>query len=262
MHNTNRIADLYKNLQNDMCLQLENGDGKGKFNKIRWNKSIGSGVTGVLKEAAIIEKAGLNFSHVQGKFTDQMKSTLGIEGNYYSATGISSIIHPNNPMIPIIHMNVRYFKLNNGIQWFGGGIDLTPHYIHKTEAQWFHKKLQKLCNKYHHSFYPKYKACADDYFFLSHRNETRGVGGIFFDRLQPETEDEFENFLNFTIDIAKIYPEIYCEIMERKRLEKYSEKEKKWQKIRRGRYVENGGMLTNIDSVFPPDSSPNFVPRS
>ncbi|MCW3804718.1 oxygen-dependent coproporphyrinogen oxidase [Plebeiibacterium marinum] len=238
MHKTNRIAKLYKNLQNEMCQQLEIGDGKGVFKKSHWRKDIGSGVTGVMKDGAIIEKAGLNFSHVEGILTNQMKQSLGMEGRKYSATGISSIIHPGNPMIPIIHMNVRHFELDNGTCWFGGGIDLTPHYIQKTEAQWFHKKLHKLCNKYHNSFYPKYKAWADDYFFLTHRNETRGIGGIFFDRLQPRTEDEFETFLNFTIDIAKAYPELYCEIMDRKRHYTYSEKEKKWQKLRRGRYVE------------------------
>lgn len=238
MQNTKKIASIYSDLQQKMCRQLEAGDGKAKFLEVSWTKEIGSGLTCVMKNGNVIEKAGLNFSHVEGNFSTKMEAILGMKAKRYSATGISSIIHPNNPLMPIIHMNVRFFELDNGTYWFGGGIDLTPHFIQKEEAAWFHQILFDICNKYDKDFYPKYKAWADDYFFLKHRNETRGVGGIFFDRIQPKSESEFNNFLNFTIDLAKAYPNIYCDIMEKKRDLSFNESQKQWQNLRRGRYVE------------------------
>ncbi len=238
MQNTAKIAAIYKQLQQQMCSKLEEGDGKALFKKVPWQKEIGSGLTCVMKQGNVIEKAGLNFSHVEGVFSDKMEAILGMKANRYSATGISSIIHPYNPFMPIIHMNVRFFELDNGVHWFGGGIDLTPHYIDKTEATSFHQKLLDICNKYDESYYPDYKKWADDYFYIKHRNETRGVGGIFFDRIKPEGKDGFDYFLNFTIDLAKAYPKIYCDIINEKSKSSYSEFHKQWQALRRGRYVE------------------------
>ncbi len=238
MKTTEKIANIYLELQQQMCHQLESGDNKGKFTKVPWSKDIGYGVTGVLKNGSIIEKAGLNFSHVKGKFSDRMESILNTKAERYEATGISSIIHPNNPFIPIIHMNVRFFELDNGTCWFGGGIDLTPHYVDVEEAIWFHKQLKDVCNKYDKDFYPKFKDWADDYFFIEHRNETRGIGGIFFDNLQPQSENELKYLTDFTIELANTYPKIYCEIMDKKRNTTYTPEEKKWQHIRRGRYAE------------------------
>ncbi|TLX73417.1 oxygen-dependent coproporphyrinogen oxidase [Labilibacter sediminis] len=238
MQKTQKIASIYQKLQQQMCRQLEKGDGKATFLEVPWSKELGSGLTCVMKNGNVIEKAGLNFSHVEGEFTPKMEAILGMKAKRYSATGISSIIHPNNPLIPIIHMNVRFFELDNGTCWFGGGIDLTPHYIHKEEAQWFHQTLFDICNKYDDSFYPKYKAWADDYFYLNHRNETRGVGGIFFDRVQPENDTKLDEFLNFTMDLASAYPNIYYDIMDKKRDLKFTPAQKQWQNIRRGRYVE------------------------
>ncbi len=238
MKKTEEIAKIYLELQQQMCRQLEFGDGNAKFSRVPWSKDIGYGVTGVVKNGNIIEKAGLNFSHVKGKFSPQMETLLEAKAELYEATGISSIIHPSNPMMPIIHMNVRFFELDDGTCWFGGGIDLTPHYITEDEATWFHKQLAFVCNKYNKEFYPKYKAWADDYFYLEHRNETRGIGGIFFDMIQTNTEKEFKDFLNFTIDLANLYPSIYCQLMENKRDKEYTAEEKKWQNMRRGRYAE------------------------
>ncbi|MGQ1786216.1 MULTISPECIES: oxygen-dependent coproporphyrinogen oxidase [unclassified Saccharicrinis] len=238
MIHTSRIASIYKPLQQQMCRQLEEGDGKGVFRQIPWTKEIGSGLTCVMKDGNVIEKAGLNFSHVEGEFTDRMKTILGMKANRYSATGISSIIHPYNPFVPIIHMNVRYFELDNGVYWFGGGIDLTPHYVDKAEAAWFHHTLKDICDKYGKNYYPDYKAWADNYFFIRHRNETRGIGGIFFDRIQPGGVDGLANFLSFTVDLAKAYPQIYCDIMDKKRNTPFDESNKQWQALRRGRYVE------------------------
>ena len=276
MQKTKQIASIYRELQQQMCSQLEEGDGKAIFQQIPWIKEIGSGLTCVMKEGNVIEKAGLNFSHVEGDFTSKMETILGMKANRYSATGISSIIHPYGPLIPIIHMNVRFFELDNGICWFGGGIDLTPHYIEKEEAAWFHQTLKAICDKYDSNYYPEYKKWADDYFFIKHRNETRGVGGIFFDRIQPNAEESFNSFLDFTIDLAKSYPQIYCVIMDKKRDLSFTENQKQWQGLRRGRYVEfnlvydrgtkfgleSGGNTESILVSMPPNAQweYNFKP--
>ena len=221
-----------------MCRQLEIGDGEAVFQKIPWEKEVGYGLTCVIKKGNVIEKGGLNFSYVEGEFTPGMEAVLGVKARRYSATGISSILHPYNPFMPIIHMNVRFFELDDGSCWFGGGIDLTPHYINREEASWFHMQLKSLCDKYDESYYPNYKKWADDYFFIKHRNETRGIGGIFFDRLKPAGEDAFESILNFTVDLARAYPQIYCDLMVKNRNKPYTKENKKWQSLRRGRYVE------------------------
>lgn len=238
MLRTDKIASIYKNLQQEMCRQLELSDGKAEFERIPWKKDIGSGITRVMREGNVIEKAGLNFSHVEAKVTGNMEAILGNKAKRYSATGISSIIHPYNPFMPIIHMNVRYFELDNGSCWFGGGIDLTPHYVDIEEAAWFHKTLRNICEKYDKNYYPHYKIWADDYFFIPHRHETRGVGGIFFDHVEPKDDETFDKFLQFTIDLAKAYPQIYGAIMDKKCNLHFDESNKQWQNIRRSRYVE------------------------
>jgi len=167
-----------------------------------------------------------------------MKEIIGEKANKYYATGISSIIHPVNPYVPIIHMNVRYFLLDNSSEWFGVGIDLTPHYIDPREARIFHKTLKELCDKYNPAFYPDFKRRADEYFYLPHRDETRGIRGIFFDRLKPKEEFNFDKLLSFTFDIAKAYPVIYSDIIRKKSNLAYSDSEQEWQRLRRGRYVE------------------------
>ncbi len=239
MIKSKHVAEIYKELQKEIVRKINIGDGGTIFSENPWTKEIGSGLTCVMKDGAVIEKAGLNFSHVNGNLNDEIRNSLQISSaEKYSATGISSIIHPNNPHIPIIHMNVRFFELDNGQCWFGGGIDLTPHYVDKEESKWFHCFLEEICNRYNSSFYCKFKKYADEYFYLKHRYEKRGVGGIFFDRLQPKDDSDFENILNFTIELTRAYAKIYCEIMDRKRHLKYTEKEKRWQNFRRGRYVE------------------------
>lgn len=238
MYHTQKIASIYQKLQQEMCRRLEQCDGKAKFEQIPWTKDIGSGLTCVMRKGNVIEKAGLNFSHVEADFSDKMEAILGSKANRYSATGISSIIHPYNPFMPIIHMNVRFFELDNGAYWFGGGIDLTPHYVDKAEAAWFHQTLRNICDKYDTSYYPHYKTWADDYFFIPHRNETRGVGGIFFDHIKPDSEEAFRKFLDFTVELSKAYPDIYCSIMDKKRDAAFDEFNKQWQNLRRSRYVE------------------------
>lgn len=235
---TEEIAKIYSGLQKIICRSLEQADGKALFKETCWENKIGYGLTCVIRNGAVIEKGGVNFSFAKGEYTPQMERLLGEKANAYSVTGISSIMHPANPHIPIIHMNIRYFQLDNGTHWFGGGMDLTPHYINKGEATNFHRALKTICDKYHPDYYPHFKNWADDYFFLPHRNETRGVGGIFFDRLKPNDKLDFKQLLDFTLELGKTYPELYGEILKVKRNKKYGAAQKSWQEMRRGRYVE------------------------
>ncbi len=233
-----KIAENYAGLQSEICRILETADGKAKFEPHPWEKEIGTGITCVLQNGAIIEKGAVNFSFVKGKFSAHMEKILGEKADEYSATGISSILHPVNPWMPIIHMNVRYFALDNGISWFGGGIDLTPHIILPEDAASFHQTLKEVCDRFDANFYNDYKKWADNYYFLPHRNETRGVGGIFFDRLKSGENHSFDTLFGFTCELAKTYPKIYSRFMEKYGEKPFTEREKKWQNLRRGRYVE------------------------
>ena len=277
MDKIENIAHTYSDLQKKMCHILETADGKGKFNSIPWEKEIGGGDSLILEKGKIIEKGAVNFSFVKGKFSPKMEQLLGEKADDYAATGISSIIHPVNPWVPIIHMNVRYFALNNGISWFGGGIDLTPHIIEPEDAISFHQTLKEICDHYSPRFYSDYKKWSDDYYFLPHRNETRGVSGIFFDRLKSGEDISFDNLLNFTYDLANAYPEIYAGFMHKYGTKPYSKREKEWQNLRRGRYVEfnliydrgtkfgleSGGNTESILASLPTDASwkINYVPQ-
>jgi coproporphyrinogen III oxidase len=183
MPSKENIADYFKNLQDNICQAIESTDGKGKFIQDLWeHHSGGGGRTRLIQQGNIIEKGGVNFSAVEGETSEALMKQLNLneKANYF-ATGVSIVMHPNSPMVPIIHMNVRYFEMSNGIWWFGGGIDLTPHYVVEEDAQWFHQQLKNACDRFNPEYYPKFKTWADDYFFIKHRNETRGVGGIFYD---------------------------------------------------------------------------------
>lgn len=238
MDKIQNIADTYHNLQQNIIRILEETDGKGKFVNDKWHSNLGQGVTSVIQQGNIIEKGAVNFSFVKGKFTSDMERILGEKAGTYSATGISSILHPENPWVPIIHMNVRYFALDNGLSWFGGGIDLTPHIVDTEDAVTFHKTLKATCDRFSDTFYPEFKKQADDYFYLPHREETRGIGGIFFDRQKPESREAFERLFDFTVGLAQQYPVIYATFMKKHATKPYSEQEKAWQALRRGRYVE------------------------
>ena len=193
----------------------------------------------VLSDGNVLEKAGVNFSAVHGELTDAMKHSLKIENaNTFFATGVSIVMHPSNPHVPIIHMNIRYFEVDNGTYWFGGGIDLTPHYVEREDARKFHLALKAVCDKYDKNWYPKFKTQADDYFFITHRNETRGVGGIFYDHLSHDTGHSKQSILDFSVDLGNLFPKIYGEIINSNRNKPFGEKELKWQMLRRGRYVE------------------------
>ena len=236
--NVTRTAKIYKDIQQTICRTLEEADGNGRFTENVWEKEVGSGITCVMQNGSVIEKAGVNFSHVHGNFNDNMAKLLGETATTFAATGISSIIHSGNPFVPTIHMNMRYFSLDNGSVWFGGGIDLTPAYINFEEAREFHQTIKEICDRYNPTFYPEWKTWADDYFYLPHRHETRGIGGIFFDRIQPAHENDFEKMFLLTSELARAYPVIYSRLMKNNGHKSFTEAQKKWQKIRRGRYVE------------------------
>lgn len=233
------ISHSFQELQDHICSRLEQVDGKGKFEEDLWDReSGGGGRTRILRSGNVIEKGGVNFSEVHGEVTELMRSNTEITADHFFATGVSIVLHPENPHIPIIHMNVRYFELSDGTFWFGGGIDLTPHYIIREQAAKFHQDLKTVCDKYNSNFYSKFKKWADDYFYIPHRDETRGVGGIFFDHLQPNEDISKEQLLNFCIDLGTLFPEAYAYQVEHGINKKSSEREKQWQSLRRGRYVE------------------------
>lgn len=240
MKTVEEIQTRFRDEQASIVHLLEQADGKGIFQKDLWERPEGGGgVTRTMAGGDAIEKAGVNFSYVHGMMSESMARALEVKGEErFAATGISSIIHPSNPFVPIIHMNIRYFELSSGRCWFGGGIDLTPHYIIPEEATIFHKALKEVCDKYNADFYPKFKAWADDYFYLHHRDETRGVGGIFFDRQEPNEQLDKDRWMSFQIDLARLYPDIYIQFLNKSRNAGFSEENKKWQELRRSRYVE------------------------
>ncbi|MCU0432808.1 MAG: oxygen-dependent coproporphyrinogen oxidase [Bacteroidia bacterium] len=233
-----RIAERLQQLQADICKAIETTDGAATFSAENWERDGGGGgITRIIQHGRIIEKGGVNFSAVHGELPENIQRALKVEDNRFFATGVSIVQHPVNPNVPIIHMNVRYFELGNGQWWFGGGIDLTPHYVDEEDARWFHARLKAVCDKYDATWYPRFKTWADDYFFITHRNETRGIGGIFFDRLSGN-EQEKERLFNFLIDVGEAFAPVYTRFMQKHADEPYGEAEKKWQLLRRGRYVE------------------------
>ena len=240
MINKDQIAEKYKEIQDEITQALEALDGKARFEEELWEREGGGGGrTRVIQPGNILEKGGVNFSAVHGKLPEQIKKAFGVDEDEFFATGVSIVIHPNNPWVPIIHMNIRYFELNENIRWFGGGIDLTPHYVDETDATYFHQELKKVCDQYSSEFYPKFKDWADQYFFIKHREETRGIGGIFYDKLTPEKAGiSDQEIFDFSCDLGHLFPKVYSELVNRSRNKQFTEAEKNWQLLRRGRYVE------------------------
>ncbi len=233
-------------LQSSICDALEKEDGNAKFTKEEWTRAEGGGgITRVIANGNIIEKGGVNFSAVHGEtpaflLTEKEHAlTQSTQSNTtFYATGVSIVIHPSSPMVPIIHMNIRYFEMSTGVYWLGGGIDLTPFYVNEEDAKYFHQTLKKVCDKHHANYYSKFKMWADDYFFIKHRNETRGIGGIFFDKLNSDSEMPFRKNLAFWREVGETFAPLYVELMNRNKNLTYTDTEKQWQLLRRGRYAE------------------------
>ncbi len=233
-------ADWFMQLQDQICTALENADGKAKFKEDNWTREEGGGgKTRVIQNGNILEKGGVNFSEVWGKLPAFMAGRESVlETDLFYATGISIVLHPKSPMQPIIHMNTRYFETSSGKHWFGGGIDLTPHYINPDNARFFHTELKKVCDQFSTAYYPKFKNWADDYFFIPHRNETRGIGGIFFDNLSETADYSKQQRFNFVQAVGSAFAPIYIAILEKNKSLAFGGREEQWQKLRRGRYVE------------------------
>lgn len=235
------ISLWFQSLQDTICASLEKADNTGKFAEDKWQREEGGGGrTRILQNGNIIEKGGVLYSAVHGPVpafligeNKQIKST-----DTFYATGVSIVIHPHSPLVPIIHMNVRYFEMSNGIWWFGGGIDLTPHYINEEDARFFHTTLKTACDKYDPAYYEKFKKWADDYFFIPHRKETRGIGGIFFDKLSGTEPYSKQKIFEFVKEIGSAFAPIYTTLMRKNFQEKFTPENKQWQLLRRGRYVE------------------------
>lgn len=255
------IADWFRGLQDRICVDLEALDGTGKFQEDAWQRDGGGGGRSRVIEGAVIEKGGVNFSAVHGQLPEKIGSALNLPaGSEFFATGVSIVLHPRSPMVPIIHMNVRFFEvgsptvgsgqsaprtgelptveLSNSKYWFGGGIDLTPHYVVPEDAQFFHQKMRETCDAHHPDFYPEFKRWADDYFYLKHRQETRGIGGIFFDRLDEKRGMTKEQLFRFVQDVGDSFAPTYAHIALKNKDLAFGEKEMEWQAVRRGRYVE------------------------
>ncbi len=234
------ITNFFTGLQDRICQALEGADGEGRFREDNWERAEGGGGrTRIIENGAVIEKGGVLFSAVHGPANEATLRQLNqTEPADFYATGVSIVLHPNSPMVPIIHMNVRYFELSNGISWFGGGIDLTPHYVAEDDARWFHQHLKTVCDRHNAGYYPKFKAWADDYFYIRHREETRGIGGIFFDYLKPSDDVTKADLFAFVQDVGNAFAPAYTHFMHKNRNLPFSEAQKQWQYLRRGRYVE------------------------
>lgn len=233
------VSREMRELQDFICSELEKIDGASCFVEDKWERvDGGGGRTRIIESDQLIEKGGVNYSEVFGEVTPMMRGNTEITGDSFFATGVSIVLHPNNPHVPIIHMNVRYFEMDNGTYWFGGGIDLTPHYIIPNQAKDFHRSLKVICDEFSAKFYSKFKAWADDYFYIPHRNETRGIGGIFFDHLTATDEVSKQDLLDFCMSLGRNFPKIYEYQAALGRNMEYSLNETAWMNLRRGRYVE------------------------
>lgn len=268
------IANAFRDLQDRICKELESIDGKAFFREDVWKRPEGGGGrTRTLSGGNVIEKGGVAFSEVFGPVSDTMRVQLKLEGTTFFATGVSIVLHPENPHVPIIHMNVRYFELDSGVYWFGGGIDLTPHYIVPAHAAEFHAGLKAICDKYHADFYPEFKKWADDYFFIPHRDETRGVGGIFYDHLDERRGVSKQSLFDFALELGQTFPALYNQQVQHGVQKSYSSDDVRWRNLRRGRYAEfnlvhdrgtkfgllSGGRTESILMSLPPDASWEYM---
>jgi len=239
-HTRDEIADWFRVLQDAICNEVSNADGGASFTSESWSRpGGGGGDTRVIQNGKIISKGGVNFSAVYGELPDNNKSALNVDSNSFFATGVSIVMHPDNPFVPIIHMNVRYFEMNEDVWWFGGGIDLTPHYVDEEQASWFHAQLKKACDAHDMDYHPRFAKWANDYFYIKHRKESRGVSGIFFDRLNEKTEGKPKaDIFSFVQEVGNAFAPIYTHLMRINAERSFTELNKAWQMHRRSRYVE------------------------
>ena len=238
------IAEVSK-LQSLICAALEAVDGGALFTEENWTRSEGGGgKTRVMVNGNVFEKGGVNTSVVYGDVTETMKTQLKINGAKWFASGISLVMHPINPFVPTVHCNYRMFELYNENdevidRWFGGGTDLTPYYLFEADAKHFHQVYKNACDGFDENFYSQFKANCDNYFVNWHRNkERRGIGGIFYDYQRPSPEKDVHSWINFSKTCGQAFLDAYIPIVEKRKYTSYTNENKHWQEIRRGRYVE------------------------
>jgi coproporphyrinogen III oxidase len=282
-----RAAQLFQSIQSHICSALEAVDGAATFATDTWKRPDirgadgGGGTTRVLANGAVFEKAGVNFSEVYGHVSADFAEKLGAPKQEmpFFATGVSLVIHPRSPMVPTTHANWRYIELGEQA-WFGGGSDLTPYYFKESDARHFHAVLKAICSTHSPEYYARFKKWCDEYFFLPHRGETRGVGGIFFDHLGRNDNSDLEKILAFVHDLGFAFTEQYIPIVKHGMNLPYGEHERDFQLLRRGRYVEfnllydrgthfglqTGGRTESILMSLPPnvrwDYCPSIIPGS
>jgi coproporphyrinogen III oxidase len=247
-----QAVDFFRGLQERIVEQLQSIDGHG-FREDRWQRPGGGGGRScVLADGGLFERAGVNFSDVFGEMRPELAKSLPGDGTTFRAAGLSLVLHPKSPRVPTVHANLRFIRRGSAA-WFGGGTDLTPYYVVAEDARLFHRTLQEICGRHEASLYPRFKRWCDRYFFLPHRNEPRGIGGIFFDYLgagaeraagedAPPTPSEWEssgeNVFSFVRDLGDHLMDAYSAIVSRRRPEPWGPRERDWQLVRRGRYVE------------------------
>ncbi|MCW8407767.1 oxygen-dependent coproporphyrinogen oxidase [Legionella sp. PATHC035] len=241
-HAIHQVKTYLLQLQNTICSRLENLDGQARFIEDAWERpSGGGGITRVLTQGSVFAKAGVNFSHVSGEKLPASASAHRPElaGRHFNALGVSLVIHPDNPYVPTSHANVRFFLAEkegaDPVWWFGGGFDLTPYYGFEEDCIHWHQTALRACQPFGKSIYPHFKQWCDDYFFIKHRNEARGIGGLFFD---DYNEISFDHSFSLMQSIGNHYIEAYAPIVERRKSHPFGEREKAFQNYRRGRYVE------------------------
>jgi len=237
-----QVKNYLTNLQKNICNELAALDGKKTFITDTWiREEGGGGASCVLENGAVFEKAGVNFSHVTGSAlpSSATASRPELAGRSFIAMGVSLVIHPNNPYIPTTHANVRFFIAEkegcDPVWWFGGGFDLTPYYGFEEDCVHWHTSARAACEPFGEEIYPRFKTWCDQYFHLKHRNEARGIGGLFFDDFN---EGSFEHSFNLTQSIGDHFMKAYAPIVSRRKAHAFSEQEKQFQAFRRGRYVE------------------------
>ncbi len=232
-------------LQDRICSSLEEIDGGAGFSEDIWQRPEGGGGRSrVIAEGGVFEKAGVNTSVVFGEVTAPMREQLKMDGSRWFACGLSLVIHPRNPFVPTVHCNYRIFELFDAEQklldrWFGGGTDLTPYYLREEDAIHFHGVYKKTCDEFDPSFYHRFKKECDDYFVNRHRNgERRGIGGIFYDYQRPSVKQDARFWIGFSKKCGDAFIPAYIPIVRKRKDEPYGDEHRKWQEIRRGRYVE------------------------
>ncbi len=233
-----------QDLQDRICSTLEEVDGTATFREDLWERQEGGGGRSrVIENGAVFEKGGVNISAVHGELPPSMQSYFGVEDADFFACGLSLVLHPKNPMVPTVHANWRYFEMydqkgNIVDQWFGGGQDLTPYYLFDEDAKHFHSVCKRACDAHHPDFYATYKKKCDAYFWNAHRKEARGVGGLFFDYCKVSEETTMQNWYDFVTEVGNSFLDAYIPIVIKRKNLPYTQQQRDWQEIRRGRYVE------------------------